>query len=152
RRGRAEAAPPFDAGVARLPRGPIRRGRARDRRGARLVQGWIAHRGPHERAARSLLRHGVAEAGRPEDRDLADHDRSAGQAHHAGMSPPTPAQLGNFEIRRRLGAGGMAEMFVAEKRGAANTSKVLVVKRILPEYAAQRRFRDMFVEEAQLAT
>src|SRR5678815_3095144 len=63
-----------------------------------------------------------------------------------------PAQLAEFEIIRRLGAGGMAEVFLAKKRGAEGTYKLLVVKRILPVYVASRRFRTMFVEEAQLAT
>lgn len=63
-----------------------------------------------------------------------------------------PSQLAEFEIRRRLGAGGMAEVFLAEKRGAEGTYKLLVVKRILPIHTASRRFRTMFVEEAQLAT
>ena len=40
----------------------------------------------------------------------------------------------------------------AEKRGAEGTYKLLVVKRILPAHGASRRFRSMFVEEAQLAT
>jgi serine/threonine protein kinase/tetratricopeptide (TPR) repeat protein len=64
----------------------------------------------------------------------------------------TPAQLADFEILRRLGAGGMAEVFLAKKRGAEGTYKLLVVKRILPAHGASRRFRSMFVEEAQLAT
>jgi serine/threonine protein kinase/tetratricopeptide (TPR) repeat protein len=46
----------------------------------------------------------------------------------------------------------MAEVFLAKKRGAEGTFKVLVVKRILPTFGASRRFRAMFVEEAQLAT
>jgi serine/threonine protein kinase/tetratricopeptide (TPR) repeat protein len=67
--------------------------------------------------------------------------------------PPTnPSQLAQFEIVRRLGAGGMAEVFLAKKRGAEGTYKLLVVKRILPTHGASRRFRAMFVEEAQLAT
>jgi serine/threonine protein kinase/tetratricopeptide (TPR) repeat protein len=63
-----------------------------------------------------------------------------------------PQQLAAFEVIRRLGAGGMAEVFLAKKRGAEGTYKVLVVKRILPSYGASLRFRAMFVEEAQLAT
>src|SRR5512140_1190879 len=67
------------------------------------------------------------------------------------MAKP-PSQLAEFEILRRLGAGGMAEVFLAKKRGAEGTYKVLVVKRILPTYGGSRRFRAMFVEEAQVAT
>jgi len=63
-----------------------------------------------------------------------------------------PNQLAQFEIVRRLGAGGMAEVFLAKKRGAEGTFKLLVVKRIHPTHGASRRFRAMFVEEAQVAT
>jgi eukaryotic-like serine/threonine-protein kinase len=67
-------------------------------------------------------------------------------------SSPPARELAPFEVIRRLGAGGMAEVFLAKKRGAEGTFKVLVVKRILPTFGASRRFRTMFVEEAQLAT
>jgi serine/threonine protein kinase len=63
-----------------------------------------------------------------------------------------PQQLAGFEIVRRLGTGGMAEVFLAKKRGAEGTYKLLVLKRILPAHASSRRFRTMFVEEALLAT
>ncbi|UQA55925.1 serine/threonine-protein kinase PknK [Polyangium aurulentum] len=63
-----------------------------------------------------------------------------------------PDQLAEFEILRRLGAGGMAEVFLAKKRGAEGTYKLLVVKRVLPVHGSSRRFRTMFVEEAHLAT
>ena len=63
-----------------------------------------------------------------------------------------PSQFAELEIIRRLGAGGMAEVFLAKKRGAEGTYKLLVVKRILPAHGASRRFRAMFVEEAHLAT
>jgi hypothetical protein len=46
----------------------------------------------------------------------------------------------------------MAEVFVARRQGAEGTYKILVLKRILPAHGASRRFRSMFVEEAQLAT
>src|SRR5580692_8063269 len=68
------------------------------------------------------------------------------------LTPAPMRDLAPFEVIRRLGAGGMAEVFLAKKRGAEGTYKVLVVKRILPTYGASRRFRAMFVEEAQLAT
>ena len=71
------------------------------------------------------------------------------------MSDPSvqgSLELSGFELQRRLGAGGMAEVYLAKKRGAEGTFKQLVVKRVLPEHSASRRFRNMFVEEAHLAT
>ncbi len=68
------------------------------------------------------------------------------------MSEIQPQELAEFEVVHRLGAGGMAEVFLAKKRGAEGTFKLLVVKRILPEHAEKRRFRSMFIEEAHLAT
>lgn len=63
-----------------------------------------------------------------------------------------PKKLADFEVLRRLGVGGMAEVFLAKKRGAEGTFKLLVLKRILPQFGSSRRFRTMFAEEAQLAT
>ncbi len=70
------------------------------------------------------------------------------------MNPPPspPKEIAKFEIVRRLGAGGMAEVFLAKKRGAEGTFKVLVLKRILPTHGGSKRFRSMFIEEAHLAT
>jgi serine/threonine protein kinase len=65
---------------------------------------------------------------------------------------PIPSQIAQFEIVRRLGMGGMAEVFLAKKRGAEGTFKTVVVKRILPGFTTSRRFRAMFIDEAQLAT
>lgn len=67
-------------------------------------------------------------------------------------TPPIPKRLADFEVIRRLGAGGMAEVFLAKRRGAEGTYKLLVVKRILPQHVESSRFRAMFAEEAQLAT
>ncbi len=63
-----------------------------------------------------------------------------------------PSHLAGFEIVRRLGTGGMAEVFLAKKRGAEQTYKLQVVKRILPAHGSSPRFRAMFAVEAQLAT
>lgn len=71
------------------------------------------------------------------------------------MSDPSsesPVEISGYDLQRRLGAGGMAEVFLAKKRGAEGTYKQLVLKRILPEHSKSRRFRHMFVEEAHLAT
>ncbi|MEO8183759.1 MAG: protein kinase [Deltaproteobacteria bacterium] len=63
-----------------------------------------------------------------------------------------PRHLADFELVRRLGAGGMAEVFLAKRRGAEGTYKLLVVKRILPAHISSDSFRAMFAEEARLAT
>jgi len=43
-------------------------------------------------------------------------------------------------------------VFLAEKKGAEDVVKLLVVKRILPAYGSSPKFREMFAEEANLAT
>src|SRR5579872_5086494 len=68
------------------------------------------------------------------------------------LPSPPPKEIAQFEIVHRLGAGGMAEVFLAKKLGAEGTYKVLVLKRILPAHGSSRRFRAMFIEEARLAT
>src|SRR5690606_14792073 len=81
-------------------------------------------------------------------------DRGEASRGCGSMSEPPkdkPVEISGFDLQRRLGAGGMAEVFLAKKRGAEGTYKQLVLKRILPEHAQSRRFRHMFVEEAHLA-
>ncbi|MCW5807445.1 MAG: serine/threonine protein kinase, partial [Deltaproteobacteria bacterium] len=60
-----------------------------------------------------------------------------------------PAQLGSYEIVRKLARGGMAELFLA--RAAAPLEKLVVVKRILPKYASSAKFVQLFLDEARLA-
>ena len=96
---------------------------------------------------------GCDRLGRPVD-SKGESDRPAGvPVRVAGSAPPDgPKELAQFEVVRRLGEGGMAEVFLARKRGAEGTFKLLVVKRILQAHGTSRRFRTMFIEEAQLAT
>jgi len=64
---------------------------------------------------------------------------------------PIPARLGRYSVVQRLGAGGMAEVYLARSRGAEGTDKDVVVKRILPEFANNPAFRAMFIDEARVA-
>ncbi|MEM7448765.1 MAG: protein kinase [Myxococcota bacterium] len=63
----------------------------------------------------------------------------------------TPERIGRYRILRRVGAGGMAEVFLAKSAGAEGIEKLLVVKRILPSFARSTKFLAMFVDEAKVA-
>ncbi len=65
-----------------------------------------------------------------------------------------PAQeLGNgkYRVLRRLAVGGMAEIFLAEAGNIHGFRKKVVIKRILPQYADDQSYVDMFLDEARLA-
>ena len=59
--------------------------------------------------------------------------------------------FGKYTLRRRIGVGGMAEVFVATKGGVEGFVKELVIKRILPAYSEDPEFVRMFINEARLA-
>jgi serine/threonine protein kinase len=61
------------------------------------------------------------------------------------------ASLGKYEILRRLATGGMAEIYLARVSGTAGFEKLVVLKRILPNVAADHGFVQMFLDEARLA-
>jgi eukaryotic-like serine/threonine-protein kinase len=59
--------------------------------------------------------------------------------------------VGRYTVIRKIGSGGMAEVFLARARGAEGTEKLLVLKKIHPALALNHRFIDMFVDEARVA-
>ncbi|MDB4977024.1 MAG: serine/threonine protein kinase [Myxococcaceae bacterium] len=60
-----------------------------------------------------------------------------------------PPKLGPFEPLHRLGAGGMAETFLAVRRGPAGFEQRVCIKRILPAYESDKEFVESFLEEAR---
>ncbi|MEM9489283.1 MAG: protein kinase, partial [Myxococcota bacterium] len=60
-------------------------------------------------------------------------------------------QLGKYTLLRRLGAGGMAEVYLARTAVAEGLTKELVIKKIRPAFARHRAFVSMFITEAKIA-
>ena len=57
-----------------------------------------------------------------------------------------------YRLLRPLAAGGMAELFLGEARGAEGFHRKVAIKRVLPHLAQNPMVAKMFLAEAQLAT
>jgi hypothetical protein len=55
-------------------------------------------------------------------------------------APATSERFGAYEIVERLGVGGMAETFVAIRRGHGGFEQRVCLKRILPTFADEVDF------------
>jgi serine/threonine protein kinase len=60
-------------------------------------------------------------------------------------------RLGQYEIVERIGTGGMAETFVAIRRGPADFEQRVCLKRILPAFEDDPDFIRLFNREARIA-
>ena len=67
------------------------------------------------------------------------------------MPPFEPQRFGNYVLTAHLGRGGMADVFRAQRTGAAGFERTAVVKRILAPYNDDQNFVDMFINEAKIA-
>ncbi len=59
--------------------------------------------------------------------------------------------IGRYQLVRRLGRGGMAEVFLAKATREGGFEKQLVLKLILPAFADDPRFVELFFREARIA-
>jgi serine/threonine-protein kinase len=62
------------------------------------------------------------------------------------------ARAVRYRILRKIAHGGMAEIFLAMQTGAEGFQKPVVLKRILPAFAADPHFVRMLVDEAHIAS
>ncbi len=60
-------------------------------------------------------------------------------------------QFGKYALIRKIGTGGMAEVYLARTSVAQGLAKTLVIKKIHTAYAKSRQFVAMFVDEAKIA-
>ena len=61
------------------------------------------------------------------------------------------AMIGRWEVIRRLGSGGMADVFLAHSKGEAGFEKLVAIKVMHPHLARNQRAVDHFLDEARLA-
>ncbi|MFH1532260.1 MAG: serine/threonine-protein kinase [Pseudomonadota bacterium] len=67
-----------------------------------------------------------------------------------GMTPHDGERFGRFTLLQRLGAGGMAEVYLARLSGEAGFEKHLVIKKILPSLASDPEFVERLIQEGKL--
>ena len=66
------------------------------------------------------------------------------------MNPTLPRQLGPYRLVRRLGYGGMCEVFLGTAYGASGFEKRVAVKTLLPELRGNPSFERQLIAEATL--
>ena len=77
-------------------------------------------------------------------------DMISGPALSGGVIGPGTV-LGKWEIVRRLGSGGMADVYLAQARGEAGFQKLVAIKIMHGHLARNQRAVDHFLDEARLA-
>ena len=65
--------------------------------------------------------------------------------------PFQPVRFGKYFLLDKVAVGGMAEIFRAKSFGHSGFEKVVVIKRILREFASNEDFVEMFIDEAKLS-
>ncbi|MFH1612914.1 MAG: serine/threonine-protein kinase [bacterium] len=59
--------------------------------------------------------------------------------------------FGNYFIIKKIAVAGMAEIFLAKKKGIEGFEKLVVIKRILGHLSDNKDFIEMFIDEAKIA-
>src|SRR5947209_1751056 len=67
------------------------------------------------------------------------------------LAARAPEAFGRYRLLGRLGAGGMAEVFVARCGELAGMQSLVALKRILPHLAEDESFVALFRREAQIS-
>lgn len=69
-----------------------------------------------------------------------------------GDVPRLPVgRFGTYELLERIGRGGMAELFLARSRHLGDMQRLVALKLVLPQYADDAEFREMFTRESKIS-
>jgi hypothetical protein len=96
-------------------------------------------------AATQLSHHGVTAAGTPSPLDPGASASLVPSNIGAGT------MIGRWEVVRRLGSGGMADVYLAQSKGEAGFEKLVAIKVMHSHLARNQRAVDHFLDEARLA-
>ncbi|MBI5543107.1 MAG: serine/threonine protein kinase [Deltaproteobacteria bacterium] len=78
--------------------------------------------------------------------------REAPPPEGPGLAGATlPSHVGSYAVLHQIARGGMAEIFLARATGLEGFEKLVVVKKMLPELAANSEMVKMFLDEARIA-
>jgi len=66
--------------------------------------------------------------------------------------PTGPERIGRYKLCFELAAGGMATVYLARVDGAPGFEKLVALKRIHRHLAKEKRYVDMFLDEARIAS
>ena len=77
-------------------------------------------------------------------------DKPAGKEAEAGERQ-LPYVFGRYLLLKRLSRGGMGEIFLAKLGEIQGFEKLVIIKKILPNLAADEEFIKRFIDEAQVA-
>ncbi len=65
---------------------------------------------------------------------------------------PASFRIGRYSVIRRLGSGGMADVYLARAQGEAGFERLVALKVILEDMASNPKFVNHFLDEARLAS
>ena len=74
------------------------------------------------------------------------------------LAPPQPSplapgyKLDRYELLCPIAEGGMASVWIARQTGKHGFQKLVAIKTILPKYAADPNFQQMFLDEVRIAS
>jgi serine/threonine protein kinase len=78
-------------------------------------------------------------------------DAPSNHGHPSGRPLP-PSLLSRYQLGRKLGVGGMAEVFAGTAAGAEGFARQVAIKRVLAGFSDVPAFVAMFIEEARIAS